>query len=88
MWNWPVSGPGRECLLDGVVFASGGMTQYNAIVTSGVGGTLMGTFTDRRCLVVMVSLSLLGLGGMLSAPPADAAIYRWDNGELITNKDT
>jgi hypothetical protein len=24
---------------------------------------------------------------VLSGPPADAAIYRWDNGELITEKD-
>ena len=40
----------------------------------------MKTFTDHRCLVVLVLL-------LLAAPPADAAIYRWDNGELITYKD-
>ncbi|MCH8045405.1 MAG: pentapeptide repeat-containing protein [Planctomycetes bacterium] len=39
--------------------------------------------TDRSA-VIFVSLSLLGLCGTLAAPPAAADIFRWDNGELIT----
>ena len=37
---------------------------------------MMTAFTNRRCPVVLVLLSLLSLGGMLSAVPADAAVYR------------
>jgi len=47
----------------------------------------MQILTDRRDLVVLVLLSLLSVGGMLFTLAADAAIYRWDNGELITDKD-
>lgn len=47
----------------------------------------MKTFTDLRTLVVLALLPLLYLGGMLFTSPADAAIYRWDNGALITDKD-
>jgi hypothetical protein len=45
----------------------------------------MTTFTNRRCLVVPVLSLLMSLGGLLSALPADAAVYRWDNGALITD---
>jgi hypothetical protein len=38
----------------------------------------MTTFTNRRCLVVPVLSLLMSLGGLLSALPADAAVYRWD----------
>jgi len=45
------------------------------------------TLTDRRRLVVLVLLSILSLGGRYSSLPADAAIYRWGTGELITDRD-
>ena len=47
----------------------------------------MRTFTDRRCTVVLLLLSLSAFYRMLPSSPAAAFIYRWDNGELITERD-
>ena len=47
----------------------------------------MNTFTDYHRLVALVLVSLVSLTHTLSTVPADAAIYRWDNGELITDMD-
>ena len=43
--------------------------------------------TTRRSLAALAALLLLSPPGSFSPPPAAADIYRWDNGELITEKD-
>ena len=47
----------------------------------------MSRLTNPPCVVVLALLWLLGLYGTLSGPPAGAAIYRWDNGQEITDRD-
>ncbi len=47
----------------------------------------MSSAARRRSAVGLVFLSSPGLLSALPGPPAATAIYRWDNGELITEED-
>ncbi len=47
----------------------------------------MMTFTNPRSVAVLLLLFFLGFRSTLFSPPAAAHIYRWDNGELITDRD-
>ena len=47
----------------------------------------MARSTGHQSVAIFAFLSLLTAGGIISCRPATAAIYRWDNGELITEMD-
>jgi hypothetical protein len=50
-------------------------------------GSLIGWRRRGTCFPSLVALILLTLFTRVFVPPAIANIYRWDNGELITEKD-